>query len=379
MNILDYYNFIHPLDSKALHSLHAVPGFDKVLKAYMKAFSDRVIHLQNMSSKVLLGPNQLPEIYNLLPPICEKFGIATPPLFLELSPEVSAYTRGDNIPDITISTGLLDHMTNEEIQIVLAHECGHILCRHLLYQTMCSIILSGAAPMFSFPGIGTALEIALLYWQRCSEFSADRASAVYCGDASKVAQIMFRLAGCPKGLETQGNLEIFMNQAQHYEQYLNDSTWNKYLGITQNVANTHPLVAVRAAEITKWGATQDFQIIISNLEAGVWKVSAPASNASQSPLPATTSCPKCGNPIVPGSAFCGACGTALAASPANAPAAFCSQCGTQLPPGGAFCPTCGRPQGTLPQAQQFTPPRQSSTDKIRNSLQSAISNPTKQQ
>ena len=375
MNVLDYYDFTHPLDSKTLHALKAVPGFDKLLKAYMRAVSDRQIHLQNMANKVLLGPKQLPELYDLLPPICERLGIAVPPLYLELDRDVNAYTRGDNIPEITMTTGLLEHMTEEEVQVVLAHECGHILCRHMLYHTMGSIILSGGAAMFNIPGIGTAIDIAFLKWSRCSEFSADRAAAVYCGDARKVAQMAFQFAGCPKGLADQANLDAFINQAQHYEQFLNDSMWNKYLGKTQSLGNTHPLVAVRAAEIAKWGATQDFQIIVSNLNSGVWKVSAQAPGVQQGTLPATGTCPQCGMPLVPGAAFCGSCGAA-AAAPAVMQAAFCSKCGTQLPPGGAFCPTCGQPQATAAQPQQFAPmpaaQPQTSTDKIRNNLQSAI-------
>ena len=370
MNVIDYYDFTHELDRKALKSLQSIPGFTKLLKAYMRAFSDRQNHLMNMSSKVLLGPNQLPQLYNLLPPICERLGIATPPLYLEYDPVANAYTRGDNFPDITITTGLVEHMTEEEIQIVLAHECGHILCRHVLYQTMGSIILSGGAAILNLPGLGTALDLAFMYWMRCSEFSADRTAAVFCGDARKVAQIMFRLAGCPKELESEANLDYFMSQAAHFDEYMKDSTWNKFLGYGQYAYASHPLTAVRASEVVKWGSTQDFQIIVENLNSGVWRVSVPTAPQPSATPVSTAMCPQCGKPVAPGSAFCGSCGSPVPALPVIQNQ-FCAQCGTPLQPNAAFCPGCGQPQ--MAQPQQFAPAPQTSTDKIRNNMQSAMS------
>ena len=51
---------------------------------------------------------------------------------------------------------------------------------------------------------------------------------------------------------------------------------------------------------------------------------------------ATTVCPGCNAPIVPGAAFCANCGRQLAA-PNNG----CSRCGVELPAGVKFCPKCG--------------------------------------
>lgn len=57
-------------------------------------------------------------------------------------------------------------------------------------------------------------------------------------------------------------------------------------------------------------------------------------------------CPQCGAAVVPGAAFCQACGARLAGEEKPAPAQFCIHCGGQLRPGARFCPQCG--QGVSP-------------------------------
>lgn len=77
----------------------------------------------------------MPEIYNMLSPICEKLGIDIPEIYLELDVVPNAYTYGDTKPFIVITSGLLETMPMELLPTVIAHECGHIACHHTLYTT----------------------------------------------------------------------------------------------------------------------------------------------------------------------------------------------------------------------------------------------------
>ncbi len=98
----------------------------------------------NMASRIRLSERQLPEIYMHLPPICEKLGIPEPELYLEMHPEPNAWTYGDTRVYITLTSGLIEYMTDEELDAVIAHECGHILCHHVLYGTMANILTNTA-------------------------------------------------------------------------------------------------------------------------------------------------------------------------------------------------------------------------------------------
>ena len=87
--------FIHDSDKAALQALKAIPGFTQVLRAFMKVWDEENMHIRNMAQKVRISEEQLPEYYNMLPPICDKLGIEVPELYLELDPYANAYTTGD--------------------------------------------------------------------------------------------------------------------------------------------------------------------------------------------------------------------------------------------------------------------------------------------
>lgn len=93
----------------------------------------------NMASKVRLSPTQLPRLYNILPPICERLEIKEPEFYLEMNPSPNAYAFGDTQTAITITSALVDMMSEDELIGVVAHECGHIACRHMLFHTLAQI------------------------------------------------------------------------------------------------------------------------------------------------------------------------------------------------------------------------------------------------
>ena len=133
---LDERLFLHDSDRAALDALKAIPGFHQLMKAFMKVWSEQQFKLINMSTNLRLGEDQMPEIYHLLPPICEKLGIEEPELYVELDVRPNAYTYGDTKPFIVLTSGLFETIPAELIPTVIAHECGHIACHHTLYTTM---------------------------------------------------------------------------------------------------------------------------------------------------------------------------------------------------------------------------------------------------
>ena len=179
-----YEQFIHPSDRKAQQAWDKVHGFKKLAKEFMNIWHEKQYFIKNMSGNIKLGPNQMPEIYELLPPICEKLGIDIPELYVTLDREVNAYTLGDTEIVIVLTSGLIETLSKEEIQVVIAHECGHILCHHTLYKTMINMLIDTGNIILgeAISNLITAPVLAALrYWDRCSEFSADRVSAYFIG------------------------------------------------------------------------------------------------------------------------------------------------------------------------------------------------------
>ena len=251
-----YQDFIHPSDRKALEALKAVPGFDAIVKKFMSIVGEKMFKIESTSSYLQLGPDQSPEIHAILVKICKKLNIhPIPDLFLALDRTPNAYTYGDTDIFIVIHSGLLETLSPKQIETVIAHECGHIVCHHTLFTTMGSLLMRGAE--FFVNGwisraVVTSLQYAFAYWMRCSEFSADRVSAYYHESAEPVIDVMMALSGGTPNLNLNLNREAFFRQAQNYKMLVDNSAYNKVLEFIQFGQIDHPLNAYRAYEINEF-------------------------------------------------------------------------------------------------------------------------------
>ena len=253
--------FLHDSDKAALAALQAIPGFTQLLKAFLKIWDEKLMRIQNMSTNMKLSENQLSKYYNMLPPICEKLGIKTPDLYLKLDVVPNAWTSGDNDPFIVITSGLIETMPEELIPTILAHECGHIVCHHVLYRTMGQLLLNGALnfiPLDIAKLAITPIKIAFAYWMRCSEFSADRAAIMCDGTPDKIIEMCARFAGFDKDIEGQINLDEFMNQAKDYRELVGANAVNKVMEFMMFNQADHPINAVRAYEANEWSKSDNF-------------------------------------------------------------------------------------------------------------------------
>lgn len=261
--------YMHDSDRVALQALKAIPGFTPLFKAFMKVWSEKQFRIQNMSTNLRISPRQMPQYYDMLPPICEKLGIEVPELYLSLDVNPNAYTAGDTKPFIVMTSGLLETMPENLIPTVLAHECGHIACRHSLYSTMGRIILSEAIRYLGLNElVALPIQVAFMYWMRCSELSADRAAAISDGTADKVVELCMRFAGYDKDVMAGGSVEEFMRQALDYKEMVTDSKLNKTMELLLIAESSHPLNAVRAYECNEWAKTQRFAKISGYLASG---------------------------------------------------------------------------------------------------------------
>lgn len=259
--------YMHETDRDALKALKAIPGFHQFVKAFMKVWSERQFHIINMSSCVRISEKQLSKYYDMLPPICEKLGIDIPELYLQLDVTANSYTAGDTKPFIVVTSGLFETLPEELIPTVLAHECGHIACRHMLYTTMGNILLgSTASALRSFVpygGLATMpLEIAFFHWMRCSELSADRAAVLCDGGAEKMSEVCMRLAGYDKDISALASKEEFMAQAREYQEMVDSSKWDKTLEFLTLKSLSHPLMTVRALACEEWAKSEQFRKIL---------------------------------------------------------------------------------------------------------------------
>lgn len=290
-------DFIHPEDAAALRQMENLPGFTAVAKKIMSIYSETLFYGINMASSIRLSEKQIPEIYRHLPPVCQQLGIAVPEFYLEMDPMPNACTFGDTRIFIKVTSGLVELMNDDEFDAVLAHECGHILCRHVLYHNMANVLVSGIEQLGVLGKIAEPIKYALLYWYRKSELSADRVSC-YVTSAKITASVMAKLAGGLSGITSEIDLQEWAKQADEYEIIRNTNTWNMFLQAVAIAAQSHPFSAVRVREILKWGESEQYHLL---------KKEQPFMGSYSS----APSCPNCGSPVEENWQFCRHCGYKL--------------------------------------------------------------------
>ncbi|MGN0430803.1 MAG: M48 family metallopeptidase [Lachnospiraceae bacterium] len=277
---IDCEQYIHSLDKSTLEALKKIPLLDTICSKLLSIMNDKQNTIINMSSKIHITENQFPKIYLMVQSICNKIGIEMPELYLELNREPNAYTYGTEKFTIIIHSGLLECFEDDELYAVLAHECGHIACKHGLYHTIGGMVLTGG--VFGLHELGSylngkglwgsvassivstvdsALELAFFHWYRCSEFSADRVAVICCGSAEPVIETMMRLAGGTMHFDEQLNKDLFLSQAIEYRDSMEKDAINKGLEFLLTKNDTHPLLAVRAYEAQAFANSEEFKNI----------------------------------------------------------------------------------------------------------------------
>ena len=264
--------FLHDSDKAALSALKAIPGFTQLLKWFMSIGYEKQAHIMNMGSNLRIDENQMSKYYHMLLPICEKLQIKVPELYTTLDVVPNAWTYGDTNPYIVITSGMLETVPDELIPTVLAHECGHIVCRHTLYTMMGSLLMTGLdfaasyVPLGLGQAISSSLQMAFAYWMRCSELSADRVAAFCDGSPDKTIQLCMHFAGYDKDFfNAKPNVDAFLSQIEDYKKLISDNAWNKTLEFLWMRNRDHPQSAIRAYECDEWAKSQQFDKIVRYL------------------------------------------------------------------------------------------------------------------
>jgi Zn-dependent protease with chaperone function len=258
-------HFRHPLDLQATQSLQQLPGLDLLIRSLLSPLGEKFFLLENMAASVLVGPQQLSEIHQLLLEACQILELDPPQLYVKQHPVPNAYTfamRGKQ-PFIVVHTSLIDLLTPPELQAIIGHELGHLKCDHSLYLTLANLLTLAASQLPLGGVLAQTLQAQMMEWVRCAEFTCDRAALLATQDARVVASVLMKLAGGSPTLAPQLNLDAFLDQARSYEA-LSDTQLGEFLKQMRTQELTHPVPVLRAQEIDRWGESQAYQSLLQS-------------------------------------------------------------------------------------------------------------------
>jgi heat shock protein HtpX len=177
-----------------------------------------------------LTPEQNPQIYRRVAPIVEslaqRMNIPMPKLWLipEESPNAFATGRNPQHASVAFTAGILNFMSDDEIEGVVAHELGHVLHRDILISSVAATIATAITFLsrmaFFFGGrtrdderegggfgglfmlILAPIAAALIQMaiSRTREYDADAASAKYTGNPRELVSALQKLEAYSKRL-----------------------------------------------------------------------------------------------------------------------------------------------------------------------------------
>ncbi len=257
-------HFRHPLDGQATRTLKQIPGLDVLIRQLLGNLGEQFFYLENIASGILVSEKQLPDLHQLLIEACQTLDLEPPQLYVRQNPVPNAYTfamRGKQ-PFIVLHTSLIDLLTPEEIQAVIAHELGHLKCEHGVYLTVANLLVLAAGQLST---VGTllvqGLQSQILEWVRCAEFTCDRAALLATQDPRVVMSVLMKLSGGSARLAPQLNLDAFLEQARAYDQ-MSQTEMGELLKEAQTAQLTHPLPVLRAREVDRWASSPDYQKLL---------------------------------------------------------------------------------------------------------------------
>jgi heat shock protein HtpX len=242
-------------------------------------FSDKIALAMYRAQPVTR--EQLPRAYQVVERLTQKIGIPMPKMYVIPTDSPNAFATGRNPQhaSVAVTEGILNLLTDEELEGVLAHELGHVKNRDILISSIAAT-LAGAITMLArmgywaslFGGMGgrddrdrgggggfvallmlilapIAATLIQLAVSRSREYQADATGAQLTGNPYALASALKKLDACSKRIPMQAspsNAHLFI-----VAPLLSGVSF-------ANLFSTHPPIAKRIERLTGRSAELDF-------------------------------------------------------------------------------------------------------------------------
>ena len=261
---IDVTAFQWAADGKAMNALRAI----KPLNAAAKAVSEKVGRrwIESTFNSVLLGENQLPEIYAQAVKAARIIGMSNmPDIYLSGERAWDCLTFGtDKDSFVIIGSALAGNFQGDEMLFLLAREMGHCRVGHALWNTVTRFLLGEQGQQKGIMSGGIfnailnpaaliegAIEVPLLAWARQSEITADRAGLLTVGDEQIARRVLLTWSLKSAFMYKQINIEAWLEQ-----QAADDNNFSKLSELT---TSSTPYITRRLKLLNEFAGSPDLQ------------------------------------------------------------------------------------------------------------------------
>lgn len=210
-----------------------------------------------------------PKLYEQIKQDAAILGVCDfPEIYTSWGYAVNGYTTGNKDRTmLVLNSGAVDLLTTSQLDYVVGHEMGHIKSGHVLYHLMAQLFSNAISDIPLAKKLSAPIYYSLLYWQRMSEFTADRAGLLTCQDKDAAIDAIIKMAGVPLKYFDSLDKEAFMKQAEEFETRFS-SVADATIRFISIASSTHPWTVYRAGELLKWIESGEYDRILSEY-AGV--------------------------------------------------------------------------------------------------------------
>lgn len=203
-------DYSYVLDRQTRATFESAKPIELAVASSVRMFK-QVWRGQLLGSAVKVGDRQFPRIQGIARECAQTLGITSPQVYIVNSPVLNAATYGtDEESLIMVHSALVDHYSDEELRMVLGHECGHIHNSHVVYLTTLHYLKQMARTVLG-PFVEAAT-IPLLAWSRRAEITCDRAGMLCSKNDTIAMRALTKLVLGSRKLYDEFNLEAFLEQ-----------------------------------------------------------------------------------------------------------------------------------------------------------------------
>lgn len=178
-----------------------------------------------------IEPGQVPQLYDMVKRLSDRAEIPTPSVYIIPGQAANAFATGRD-PDhaaVAVTEGIMEALSADELEAVIAHELSHIINRDTLTQAVAATIagaISLLAQVMSYtlwfggsdddgpnplamlativlaPMAATVIQLGI---SRTREFAADEGSARLTGNPRALARALKRLEAIARNVPMAGN------------------------------------------------------------------------------------------------------------------------------------------------------------------------------
>jgi Zn-dependent protease with chaperone function len=263
-----------------LDKLKKVPLLPQVIQKFYELGIDRWMYCYNMSMSVRCGPRQYSTLHSILKESCRVLDMPEPELYLASNPFPNAFAGGVERPYITLRSGIINNLTDEQLYHLMGHELGHIKANHVLYFSVASVLIPILDALgkrtFGTSDVATyALVLALYEWSRQAEFSADRAGLLVAQEPETSISALLGMTAGPNRFSDEQSTEAFMDQARAYQESEPlDQLGKMLLFMAFGKYYTHPMPVHRAQELDRWKLSGAYDLIMEGQYEGAPRAAA---------------------------------------------------------------------------------------------------------